>query len=54
MSGNSYRRFVRILERWPVDKNKQGKDIGEGLRQLFSNKFPSGSATQVNEKIIDK
>ena len=54
MSGNSYRRFVRILERWPVDKNKQGNDIGEALRQLFSNNFPSGSASKVNEKMINK
>ena len=54
MSGNSYRRFVRILERWPVDKNKEGKDIGEALRQLFSNNFPSGSASKVNEKMINK
>ena len=54
MSGSSYRSFVRILERWPVDKNKQGKDIGEGLRQLFSNNFPSGSASKVNEKMINK
>ena len=54
MSGNSYRSFVRILERWPVDKNKQGKDIGEGLRQLFSNNFPSRSASKVNETIVNK
>ena len=54
MSGNSYRSFVRILERWPVDKNKQGKDIGEALRQLFSNNFPSGSASKVIEKMMNK
>ena len=54
MSGNSYRGFVRVLEKWPVDKNKQGKDLGEGLRQLFSNTFPAGSVSQVDEKIINK
>ena len=54
MSSNSYRGFVRVLERWPVDKNKQGKDIGEGLRKLLSKNFPSGSATPVNENAINK
>ena len=54
MSGNSYRGFVRVLEKWPVDKNKQGRDVGEGLRQLFSNNFPAGSASQVNDEMINK
>ena len=54
MAGNSYRGFVRILEKWPVDKNKQGKDIGEGLRQLFSKNFPSGSSTPVNESLMNR
>ena len=54
MAGNSYRGFVRILEKWPVDKNKQGKDIGEGLRQLFSKNFPSGSSTPVNEALMSR
>lgn len=28
----SYRRMLQLLEKWPVDKNKTGKDLGEYLR----------------------
>jgi len=52
--GTAYRNFVRVLEKWPLDKNKQGKDLGENLRVLFSKTFPSGSSSVVNEKVINK
>ena len=52
--GSAYRNFVRVLEKWPLDKNKQGKDLGENLRVLFSKTFPSGSSSVVNEKVINK
>jgi len=51
--GTAYRNFVRVLEKWPLDKNKQGKDLGENLRVLFSKTFPSGSSSVVNEKVIN-
>lgn len=28
----SYRRMLQLLEKWPIDKNKIGKDLGEHLR----------------------
>jgi len=54
MSGGAYRNFVRVLEKWPVDKNKAGKDLGEALRTSFSKSFPSGSTTKVDEKLLNK
>ena len=54
MSAGPYTKFVKLLEKWPVDKHKAGKDVGEALRVLFSKNFPSGSSTVVNEKLINK
>ena len=52
--GTAYKNFVRVLEKWPVDKNKAGKDLGEALRTFFSKQFPSGSTTKVDEKLLTK
>jgi len=54
MSSRAYNSFVKILEKWPVDKTKAGKDLGEALRLLFSKTFPSGSSSVVNEKTVNK
>lgn len=43
MSQN-YKRFLAILEKWPVDKSKQGRDLGHFLREKFSTQF---SGTQI-------
>ncbi|XP_055853101.1 ubiquinol-cytochrome-c reductase complex assembly factor 2 [Episyrphus balteatus] len=32
---SQYRQFLKILEKWPLDKNKQGRDIAEHLRSLL-------------------
>jgi len=48
MSG-SYRSFIKVLEKWPIDKLKTGKDLGEDLRKLFSHTFPQGSSTGVQD-----
>ena len=53
MSGGAYKNFVRILEKWPIDKSKSGKDLGEALRSSFSKQFPSGSASVVDEKLLN-
>lgn len=55
MSGSgAYKNFVRVLEKWPVDKNKAGKDLGEALRTYFSKQFPLGSTSKVDEKSLNK
>jgi hypothetical protein len=47
---SSYTKFVRLLERWPVDSAKKGKDLGEAVRRLFQHSYSQGSVTQVDEK----
>lgn len=32
---SQYRQFVKILEKWPLDKTKHGRDIGKHLRSLL-------------------
>jgi len=51
----SYPRFVRVLERWPVDRAKAGKDLGEAIRTVFARTYPQGSVTVVQEeKVVDR
>ncbi|XP_064097310.1 ubiquinol-cytochrome-c reductase complex assembly factor 2-like [Macrobrachium nipponense] len=50
MSRNSYRSFLRLLEKWPIDTSKSGgRDLGEHLRHQVTNAFKQGDATVVNE-----
>jgi len=32
MGSSSYGSFIRLLEKWPLDPTKKGKDLGEALR----------------------
>ena len=38
MSQN-YKRFLAILEKWPVDKTKNNRDLGYFLREKLTNQF---------------
>lgn len=38
MSQN-YKRFLALLEKWPVDKTKQGRDLGHFLRQKLTENY---------------
>lgn len=50
MSNNSYRKFLKLLAKWPVDETKGGgRDLGEHLRVCITNAFKQGDATAVNE-----
>jgi hypothetical protein len=35
MGSSSYGSFIRLLEKWPLDPTKKGKDVGEALRQAL-------------------
>lgn len=51
----SYGRFVRVLECWPVDRSKAGKDLGEAIRAMFARTYPQGSVTVVQEeKVVER
>ncbi|XP_042888203.1 ubiquinol-cytochrome-c reductase complex assembly factor 2-like [Penaeus japonicus] len=50
MARNSYRNFLRLLEKWPLDETKKGgRDLGEHLRIRVSEAFRLGDATPTNE-----
>jgi hypothetical protein len=42
MGSSSYGSFIRLLEKWPLDPTKKGKDVGEALRQGSVRVFCSG------------
>lgn len=40
MAARSYRRFIGVLEKWPVDELKTGRDLGAHLRAMTAVFFP--------------
>lgn len=51
MARNSYRNFLRLLEKWPVDASKGAdRDLGEYLRKRVTEGFKHGEASAVNEE----
>jgi mitochondrial nucleoid factor 1 len=40
--------LIRLFKQWPIDKSKTGRDLGENLRQQFSQAFVHGENSQVN------
>ncbi|GAB0093238.1 Ubiquinol-cytochrome-c reductase complex assembly factor 2 [Sergentomyia squamirostris] len=55
MSAN-YRRFLKILEKWPIDKTKTGRDLGEDLREqlkvlLVREQQPGFSAEEFSKNL---
>ncbi|XP_053964359.1 ubiquinol-cytochrome-c reductase complex assembly factor 2 isoform X3 [Anastrepha ludens] len=47
-----YQRFLKVLEKWPVDKAKVGRDLGEQIRKQVKNfTNPASLTTQANEKL---
>ncbi|XP_037781617.1 ubiquinol-cytochrome-c reductase complex assembly factor 2-like [Penaeus monodon] len=50
MARNSYRNFLRVLEKWPLDESKTGgRDLGEHLRIRVSEAFRLGDTTPTDE-----
>lgn len=39
--------LIRLFKQWPIDKSKTGRDLGEHLRQRFSQAFALGENSQV-------
>jgi mitochondrial nucleoid factor 1 len=40
--------LIRLFKQWPIDKSKTGRDLGERLRQQFSQAFALGENSQVS------
>ena len=45
--GSMYRQFVRLLDSWPLDVNKQGRDLAVYLRERVGHAFHQGEATRM-------
>ncbi|CAL8111509.1 unnamed protein product [Orchesella dallaii] len=43
MSSVVYRNFLRLLEKWPADPTKKGRDLGEYIRNGIAVAFRGGS-----------
>ncbi|KAM8705899.1 hypothetical protein ACLKA7_010232 [Drosophila subpalustris] len=46
-----YQRFLKVLEKWPAEKTKVGRDLGEQIRKKVTKL--TGSATLSNEASAD-
>ncbi|CAG9808442.1 unnamed protein product [Chironomus riparius] len=54
MSQN-YKRFLAILEKWPVDKSKNNRDLGYFLREKFTTQFSGAQIVSTkDQKHIEK
>jgi len=44
MAGN-YKNYMKLLESWPLDKSKVGRDLGQHIRDQLKSAFAKGEAT---------
>jgi len=49
-----YRKFLALLEKWPIDKSKPGRDLGEHLRKQLKEVLGQENIVAVNEKRLGK
>jgi len=49
MGSKIYAGFIDLLQRWPVDKSRAGKDLGQLLRKFVAQEFPQGPISRVDE-----
>ncbi|KAL3859263.1 hypothetical protein ACJMK2_009490 [Sinanodonta woodiana] len=54
MSAMRYRQFMRLLEEWPVDKSKAGRNIAELIRKKVADGFRQGEHTTVDFEKCDR
>lgn len=49
-----YKRFLLLLEKWPVDKSKAGRDLGEHLREQLQTTFRTTDKTIHSDDLFQK
>ncbi|XP_074662645.1 ubiquinol-cytochrome c reductase complex assembly factor 2-like [Tubulanus polymorphus] len=55
MAAPRYRKFMKLLGHWCVDKDKVGRDLGSFIRSQLAVEFKLGEATQLaNETECDE
>jgi hypothetical protein len=42
-----YKRFLAVLEKWPIDKTKQGRDLGQYLREKLTKDYNITAASKL-------
>ena len=47
MSLRLYKDYLALLEKWPLDKLKEGRDLAQELRRQFRAEFTHGERTNV-------
>ena len=47
MAASRYRKFLRLIEEWPVDPSKRGRDLAAHLRKRVAKDFSKGESTKV-------
>ena len=47
MAAARYRQFLRLLDNWPLDTDKAGRDLGVYLRERIAHGFRQGEASRI-------
>uniref|UniRef100_T1JKJ4 Mitochondrial nucleoid factor 1 n=1 Tax=Strigamia maritima TaxID=126957 RepID=T1JKJ4_STRMM len=50
----TYKKFLRLLDKWPIDPTKTGRDLGEHIRVKIAQGFRQGETSVVNERECEK
>ncbi|XP_046750835.1 ubiquinol-cytochrome-c reductase complex assembly factor 2 [Diprion similis] len=48
-----YKKYLTLLQSWPLDKAKVGKDLGQHIRDQVKLAFSKGDLNKVDEKRCD-
>ncbi|XP_012269661.2 ubiquinol-cytochrome-c reductase complex assembly factor 2 [Athalia rosae] len=49
-----YKRYLLLLQSWPLDKSKVGKDLGQHIRDQVKLAFAKGDLNQVDEERCER
>ncbi|XP_058457085.1 ubiquinol-cytochrome-c reductase complex assembly factor 2 isoform X3 [Malaya genurostris] len=49
-----YNRFLKLLERWPVDQSKIGRDLGQYLRDQLQSVLGATNIIAVNDERLGR
>ncbi|XP_058813079.1 ubiquinol-cytochrome-c reductase complex assembly factor 2 [Topomyia yanbarensis] len=49
-----YNRFLKLLERWPVDQSKGGRDLGQYLREQLKAVLGAENIIAVNDERLGR
>ncbi|XP_055312012.1 ubiquinol-cytochrome-c reductase complex assembly factor 2 [Sitodiplosis mosellana] len=49
-----YKKFLRLLEHWPVDSTKPGRDLGEYLRKQLKASLRAGNISSDGDAYMER